>query len=334
MNLRKICISLALLILTLGAVSAASAQNTKISTPYIHKNLSVYLIYGKDAMGHKNLLTLQEAMAKDLIIVYETGDVNQLEVENVSTSFEVFIQSGDIVKGGKQDRVLAVDIILPIKSGRIKISAYCVESGRWTQRKGEDKEKFSSSNERVVTRDLKLAANLSRSQGEVWKEVSKAQDKLSANVGAKVNSPTSQSSLQLALENKQVAATTDEYIKKLAAIIEGQPNVIGYAFVINGEINSADVYASNALFKKLWPKLLRATATEAVAELTKDKTFIQLKPQTVQTFMDNADKGAAREETVNSRMTNVTRDEKDSVVFESRDEKQKVVLHKSYVKKQ
>ena len=334
MNLQKMCISLALLILTLGAVSAASAQNTKISAPYIHKNLSVYLIYGKDAMGHKNLLTLQEAMAKDLIIVYETGDVNQLEVENVSPTFEVFIQSGDIVKGGKQDRVLAVDIILPIKSGRIKISAYCVESGRWTQRKGEDKEKFSSSNERVVTRDLKLAANLSRSQGEVWKEVSKAQDKLSANVGAKVNSPTSQSSLQLALENKQVAATTDEYIKKLAAIIAGEPEAIGCAFVINGEINSADVYASNSLFKKLWPKLLRATATEAVAELTKDKTFIQLKPQTVQTFMDNADKAAAREETVNSRMTNVTRDEKDSVVFESRDEKQKVVLHKSYVKKQ
>ncbi len=325
---------MALLILTLGTVSAASAQNTKISAPYIHKNLSVYLIYGKDAMGHKNLLTLQEAMAKDLIIVYETGDVNQLEVENVSTTFEVFIQSGDIVKGGKQDRVLAVDIILPIKSGRIKISAYCVESGRWTQRKGEDKEKFSSSNERVVTRDLKLAANLSRSQGEVWKEVSKAQDKLSANVGAKVNSAASQSSLQLALENKQVTATTDEYIKKLAAIIDGQPNVIGYAFVINGEINSADVYASTALFKKLWPKLLRATATEAVAELTKDKTFIQLKPQTVQTFMDNADRGAAREETVNSRNTNVTRNEKDSVVFESHDEKQKVVLHKSYVKKQ
>src|ERR1044072_1646908 len=195
MNLQKMCISLALLILTLGAVSAARAQNTKISAPYIHKNLSVYLIYGKDAMGHKNLLTLQEAMAKDLIIVYETGDVNQLEVENVSPTFEVFIQSGDIVKGGKQDRVLAVDIILPLKSGRIKISAYCVERGRWTQRKGEDKEKFSSSNERVVTRDLKLAANLSRSQGEVWKEVSKAQDKLSANVGAKVNSPTSQSSL-------------------------------------------------------------------------------------------------------------------------------------------
>jgi hypothetical protein len=334
MNLRKICFSFVLLLLALGASSAVSAQNTKISAPYIYKNLSVYLIYGKDAMGHKNLLSLQEAMAKDLIIVYETGSVNELEVENVSPTFEVFIQSGDIVKGGKQDRVLAVDIILPAKSGRVTIAAYCVESGRWTPRKGEDKEKFSSSNDRIVTRDLKLAANLTKSQGEVWKEVSRAQDKLSSNVGTTVNSAASRTSLQLALENKEVAATTEEYIKKLAGIIDGKTNVVGYAFVINGEINSADVYASNELFKKLWPKLLRATATEAVAEQTKNTTFVQLKPETVQGFMDGADRAAASEEKVNSRVTTVTRDEKDSVVFESRDEKQKVVLHKSYVKKQ
>ena len=103
---------------------------------------------------------------------------------------------------------------------------------------------------------------------------------------------------------------------------------------IAASAHSADVYASSALFKKLWPKLLRATATEAVAELTKNKTFIQLKPETVQTFMEGADRAAAREEKVNSRVTTVTRDQKDAVVFEARDEKQKVVLHKSYVKKQ
>lgn len=334
MNLRKISLGFALFILMLGTVLTAQAQKTTVSAPFIHKNLTVYLILGKDAMAHKNLLTLQEAMEKDLIIVYETGSVNELEVENVSTTYEIFIQSGDIVKGGKQDRVLAVDIILPVKSGRIKISSFCVESGRWQQRKGEDKEKFSTSNERVVTRDLKLAANLSKSQGEVWKEVSRAQDKLSSNVGTKVNAAESSTSLQLALENKAVAATTDEFVKKLAGIINGKNNVIGYAFVINGEINSADVYASNALFKKLWPKLLRATAVEAVAELTKGKTFVQPRPETVQNFLDKADGVAAREQRVNSRVTSVTRDDKDAVVFESRDEKQKVILHKSYVKKQ
>jgi hypothetical protein len=334
MSYKKLYLVVSLFALLAGSVMSVSAQKNTMSSPYIYKNLSVYLIYGKDQMARKNLLTLQEAMEKDLIIVYETGDVNELEVENVSPTYEVFIQSGDIVKGGKQDRVLAVDIILPAKSGRVKISAFCVESGRWTPRKGEDKEKFGSSNDRVVTRDLKLAANLSKSQSEVWQEVSRAQEKLSANTGTTVNSAASRTSLQLALENKALAITTDEYIKKLASIIDGKTDVIGYAFVINGEINSADVYASNALFKKLWPKLLRATAVEAVADLTKDKTFIQLKTETVQGFLDKADKVAATEQKVNSRVTTVTRDEADTAVFESRDEKQKVVLHKSYVKKQ
>lgn len=335
MNFRKMCLGMALALMVLGAVTAVQAQKTsKVSAPYIYKNLTVYLIHGKDEIANKNILTLQEAMEKDLIIVYETGSVNELEVENVSSAYEIFIQSGDIVKGGKQDRVLSVSIILPAKSGRVKIAAFCVESGRWEQRKGESKEKFSSSNERIVSRDLKIAANLSKSQNEVWKEVEDSQKKLSDNVGTTVNAAVSRTSLQLALENKQVAATTDEYIKKLAAILNGKTDVIGYAFVINGEINSADIYASNGLFKKLWPKLLRATAVEAVAELKKDRTFIQLKPATIQEFLDDADKGKAKEQKVNARVTTVTRDEKDTVVFEARDEKAKAVVHRSYVKKQ
>ena len=60
-----------------------------------------------------NILTLQEAMDQKLFVVYETAEVNELEVENLSKEFDVFIQSGDIVKGGRQDRVLAVSIIIP-----------------------------------------------------------------------------------------------------------------------------------------------------------------------------------------------------------------------------
>lgn len=335
MNLRKICLGLAMAIMVFGAAVAVQAQNkTRVSAPYVYKNLTVYLIHGKDEIKNKNLLTLQEAMEKDIIIVYETGDVNELEVENLSGTYEVFIQSGDIVKGGKQDRVLSVSIILPAKSGRVKIGAFCVESGRWEQRKGESKEKFSSSNERIVSRDLKIAANLSKSQGAVWKEVEESQKKLSDNVGGRVNSAASETSLQLALENKKVAATTDEYIKKFASILAGKDDVIGYAFVVNGNINSADIYASSALFKKLWPKLLRATAVEAVAELTKDKTFVQPKSSTVEDFLAKADRAAAKEQKVNGRVTTVTRDEKDTVVFESRDDKAKAVVHRSYVNKQ
>ena len=41
---------------------------------------------------------------------------------------------------------------------------------------------------------------------------------------------------------------------------------MGYVFAVNGKINSADIYPSNGLFRKMWPKLLRASATEALGE--------------------------------------------------------------------
>lgn len=338
MNLRKISCGFVFAMLFICGFSAniASAQTDgyKISAPVTYKNLSVFLIHGKNELDNENILTLQEAMEQKILIVYETSDVNELLVQNKSAKYEVFIQSGDIVKGGKQDRVLSVDVIIPTKSAKISIEAFCVESGRWQKRKSENAGEFSSSNERLVTRDLKLAANKARSQSDVWKEVERTQDKLSSNVGGTVNSADSSTSLQLSLENKQVTENTDEFVNKLAGIIVGKTNVIGYAFVINGKINSADVYASNFLFKKLWLKLLKATAVEAVSEMNEARNARMIKISDIKAFLDGADRAQSEERVVTDRVKAVTREDAENVVFESRDSKSKVTLHKSYVKKQ
>jgi len=319
-----------------GIVGGAAAQTAdyRISSPYTHKNLTIFLIHGKDQNTKGNIITLQEAMERKLFVVYETSNVNELAVENLSKEFDVFIQSGDIVKGGKQDRVLAVSIIIPARSGRVLIEAFCVESGRWTKRGNEDSSKFTTSNERIVTKELKIAANGTRSQQEVWSKVSDAQARLGNNVGGSVAAADSASSLQLSLEDKKVVANIDEYVKKLSGIIDGRSDVIGYAFAINGKINSADIYLSNALFKKLWPKMLKATATEAVAESRGVRLADPVKADAVKGFMDDAEKAKAKEQNVSAGGRLVTRENKDNIMFETVDERAKAVVHKSYVKKQ
>jgi hypothetical protein len=89
-------------------------------------------------------------------------------------------------------------------------------------------------------------------------------------VGAIALSAESPTSLQLTLENKDVKDAAEKYTKALSGVVEGRDDVVGFAFAISGEANSADLYASRALFRKLWPKLLKAAAVEAVAELKKD----------------------------------------------------------------
>ncbi len=125
-----------------GPGATQAPEGYRLSGPVVHGNLAVYFVHGKSAPG-KVPLTLEEAMAKGTVKVRETSNVNQLEIENLGPE-EVFVQSGDIVKGGKQDRTLMVSLVLPPKSGAIPIASFCVEEGRWAARGREDVKSFST----------------------------------------------------------------------------------------------------------------------------------------------------------------------------------------------
>src|SRR5215813_13965551 len=152
-----------------------------VSGPYTHKNLTIFLLHSADQQQVRAPLTLQEAMKRKLVVVRETGDVNRLTIQNRSNQ-DVFVQAGDIVKGGQQDRALALDLIVPPKSGRIPIDAFCVEQGRWSRRGNEGVAAFSASDNALASKDLKIAAKARMSQGDVWANVSKTQEKLAMNM--------------------------------------------------------------------------------------------------------------------------------------------------------
>lgn len=140
--------------------------------------------------------------------------------------------------------------------------------------------------------------------------------------------------MQLSLENKKVVANVDDYVRKLGSVINGQSDVIGYAFAVNGQINSADIYVSNALFKKLWVKMLKASATEAVSQANGVRLADPVKADAVKGFMADADRTQSKGKSVGAGAWLVTREDKDNVMFEARDERSKTVVHRSYVKKQ
>src|SRR5438477_3660806 len=114
----------------------SSPDIQSLTGPYTHENLTVFLIHGGDQSGGKTYLTLQEALDQKKVVVHETGNVNELSVENVSDE-PVYIQSGEIVKGGRQDRTLGTDMILVKSMGNMPIASFCVEHGRWTGRGAE-----------------------------------------------------------------------------------------------------------------------------------------------------------------------------------------------------
>jgi hypothetical protein len=335
-----------LAILTLG-FKDVGANEYRVSAPIVHENLAIYLVQGRSAPGPVPL-TLAEAMVKQAVRVHETGNVSELHVENLGTD-EVFVQAGDIVKGGKQDRVLTVSLILPPKSGKIAIASLCVEQGRWTARGKEDVTTFATASAAVPSREAKLAMRApaapvvdrpvnqpmttavvgrvntrvgyvtegSSAQQKVWDNVRKVQQGLSSNLGTTVNAAASGTSLQLALENEKLKDAQRGYITALQTAAEKDGDVVGYIFAINGKLNSAEVYPSNGLFRKMWPKLLQASVTEAIGQKNGDKDATPT-GEAALAFLDAAAKGQPSEKTLTKEVRLETRNAEKAFYFETR----------------
>jgi len=318
-------LGIVVLAVVLGIGSSAIAADdpnsaVTFSGPYTHKNLTIYLVHAPDRIQIKDFLTLQEALDKQKAVLAETSNVNELTIEN-QADVPIYIHSGAIIKGGKQDRVIQDDYVVPPRT-KISLRAFCVEQGRWRQRGSEAADKFSDNRYSVSSRELKLAVRSSGKQQDVWQEVASSQEKLGAKTGGSVQAGESRTSLQLSLENKKVQEAAAEYRKALAEIVKDRKDVVGYAFAVNGQVNSVDVYGAHALFVKLWPQLLDSTAIEAVASYEKGKDSPVPDKEAVRKFLEESRQAKASQENVGKSGLLLRRESDASASFTTVDKSQ------------
>lgn len=328
--------------LLLAGVMAALHSQAAVGTlsgPFTYRNLGIFLVHGETRLEDRRYATLSEALAKGMVEVIETGSVNQLAILN-SSDTPVFLNAGDIVKGGRQDRAVKDDLILPPHSGKVPLAAFCVEHGRWTGRRGEAAASFSENNRLLSSRQEKLAARYASDQSAVWSSVAEQQMKLNNNVSAlagksvDTRSPQSESSLQLTLDNKDLTDVRRRYQEKLESILDGKTDVMGFVYVINGEINTAEVYNNKSLFRALWPKLLDSAITEAITEYRGERQVPTLAANEVKQFFETALSGSVTERAVSDTTRLKTYTTATTVMFETLDlGADGVWLHKTLVNK-
>ncbi len=323
-------------VLSLKVAGKTETYNAyKFSGPYTYKNLSIYLIHGKDKVTNGKFLTLQEAMEKKLAVVHETENVNELQISNRSGDYDIFILAGDIVKGGKQDRAIQYSYLVPPKTVKLRISCFCVEQGRWEQRGRENVAAFHSSNNMIASKDLKMSVKKEKSQSGVWSKVSEMQGKLADNLGTSVRGGQSGTSLQLTLEHKKLEEAEKDYHKHLGNINKDQEETVGYAFVINGKINNAEIFAAKNLFQKLWPKLIKASIVEAISDKSDNKNIKVPTAMDIKNFLvDSENAKVTSANKVSKNIDVIEKESGDNILFETRDSKDgRGWINKSYLKK-
>jgi hypothetical protein len=320
-----------------GAVFGAAG---KLSGPFTHRNLQIFLIHGDTQLESRHYATLGEALARRMVVIKETGNVSELAIENLSSDATVFLHAGDIVKGGRQDRTIRDDLILQTRSGWTPLPSFCVEQGRWTKRGSEDAANFAENNKLLTSRKLKMASRYENNQADVWSGVAEQQSLLNNNLSrlynknVDVRDSASTSSLQLALEGKDLEKIRKEYLNDLERLVNGKTDVMGFAYAINGEINSAEVYNNKNLFRALWPKLIDAAITEAVSEYDSDRHSQVIGAADVRAFFATAVAGSSSERSVSKSTTVRTLTTPSTVLFETLDTQTgDVWIHKSFINK-
>ena len=215
----------------------ASKNKWSFSKPYQSSNLQIFMISGEAQLENRKYVTLTKALEEEKVEIVETSDVNELSVNNNSDEF-IFIQSGDVVKGGKQDRTIQHDVILPPNTEELPLASFCVESGRWSKRGLETDDKFSSNTTMLSSKKLKIASKYNGDQNRVWANVEQEQSKLNSSMSmangyaVDVRSDASASSLQLTLENDELTKMKNEIKTAFANLLQENPNSVGFAYAI------------------------------------------------------------------------------------------------------
>ncbi len=307
-----------------------------IEEPVHFKNIELFIISGETYADDIEYITLSKALENGWIKVIEISQVNALQISNVSNN-TIFILSGDIVKGGRQDRTLAADLIIPPEMDSISVESFCVESGRWTQRGDEKVGEFEMSSKILSSRDLKLAAKYSRNQSFVWDHVASQQFKLEENVSkmlaeeVEITDQESPSSLQLTLENENLDSLQKLYKDNFISLLETNEQAIGLAYAINSELYSVDLFNNKKLLNDLWEKMIDAIVVEAISE---SDSMIEkgIDPRQIIDLVEKAEKGERQIDTFNFRTKYVTYDNKEYIMFETIDLETNNWIHKNYMK--
>ena len=307
-----------------------------LTEAFTFRNLSIYLMEREltPARSKRCYLTLDEALRSGRARLHETGRVGELEIENL-TSADLYAQAGDVVKGGWQDRALGVDFIVPqqVRPRRMRVRTFCVERGRWARRDEDagNSDTFESAEHGVASRELKLSIRHTGSQSDVWSSVDAAQEKLSRSLGTNVRSVASPSSLPLTIESDAVRQRIAPYLQAFGDLLAPHPEATGFVFAINGQLSSAELYASPELFRKLWGKLLEAAALEALAEANAPGMTCSTPDRAdVDAWLRRARRGRKTKHEVTPRVTLVVREGENQVSFETMDAEQKnVCIHQT-----
>jgi hypothetical protein len=282
----------------------------RLLDPVAYENITIFPVVSSSMQDTSPFLTLDEGLSSGEVMVSEQGtaglartrdgrpvavpqynggaSVSQLVLINRSKR-PLLLLAGELVSGGKQDRIIGKDRIVPVGSEPLPLDVFCVEHGRWT---GASSQFMASKT--IVHPSVREQAAVAQDQKEVWDAVrsgtlakaaapapgGNAEARAPEAHAARITRDTIQATIDGAAptqayakiyEGGRVGASVDGFVEELkrrfdraTSGLKGE-RVVGVVVAYGGDVAWSDIFASGELFEHYWSKLLRSYAVEAMA---------------------------------------------------------------------
>src|SRR5580704_14149431 len=310
-----------------------SDSGLKVLEPIGNGSLTVFPVVASKSYPTGEFLTLDEGLRSGEVVVTEFGNIRGLVRRQTTPSFQrdsaqvnqlalinnskrpLLLLAGEIVAGGKQDRVIGMDRIVPPESDPIDLNVVCVEPGRWvatstsfgasgaTYGAAKGVAGGTAASTLMAQPSVRAKAMGDKDQAQVWAEVRKEQQAITVEAAP---SPTAAnrigttSSYAVVMEDKDVKQEVDKIAKPIEQNYQSlikqlrDRKAVGVVVAVNGRVIWSDVFASTELLEKYWPKLVRSYASEAVVTHVKGARATMAQAESFLTDMDG------RKETIES----------------------------------
>jgi hypothetical protein len=292
-SIRMILASFCGLMLANPAFAAGSSDQVsfKVLPALVRGNLAIFPVVANHLFDTSQLMTLDEGVRSGQVTVTEAGDerglirpgqsipprqegaqVNRLVLHN-NSSHPLLLLAGEIVTGGKQDRVIGSDHIVPPNTGPIDLGVFCVEPGRWMASSAN----FGSMGAQMAQPSVRTPAMADRNQSQVWASVRASNALMARNLtGSEAMAVAGTSSYAKVFASAPVAKMVSTYggTESEQAILRElrAKGAVGVVVAVNGRVLWVDAFASTELLSKYWPKLMRSYVAEAMTSANSGAT--------------------------------------------------------------
>lgn len=277
---RKILIVILLIAVRYDLCAQLTYDNLYVDydSAWQYKDLKVIPIRWKGSGAPYNPLpgatiTLNEAMQQGLARISERGtasteNVHWLIIENLSNK-NIFIPGGDIIAGGRQDRMITRDTVLLASESRMQVPVMCVEEGRWSNKA----KKFAY--QKQANLHLRKVLDKSKNQVLIWREIFSELEK------DKVK--TSTFSYLARSQDKKFTALEKEYWDFFQQKFSNSDStIVGVVCVSGDRVIGCDIFANTGLFYGQLQPMLMGYIDEAIVHGAK----VVIPDEKVKSYMD------------------------------------------------